>query len=61
MIALALLFINKQLQFWVLGAAATDVLRKGLEDLNSICEHVLTTFKVSLFQFLDKNYADETG
>ena len=29
------------------GDSATDVLKKGLEDLNSLCEVVLSTFKVS--------------
>ena len=30
------------------GVSAIDVLRKGLEDLQTLCDHVLDTFQVSL-------------
>lgn len=33
------------------GELATDVLKKGLKDLNSVCEHVLATFQSSVQDF----------
>lgn len=30
------------------GVPATEVLRKGLEDLHDLCEHVLHTFEASI-------------
>ena len=32
---------------YISGVSAIDVLRKGLEDLQTICDHVLDTFQVS--------------
>ena len=31
----------------VSGVSAIDVLRKGLEDLQTLCDHILDTFQVS--------------
>lgn len=31
----------------VSGVSAIDVLRKGLEDLQTVCDHILDTFQVS--------------
>lgn len=33
------------------GELGTDVLNKGLKDLNSVCEHVLATFQASVQDF----------
>ncbi|XP_071951693.1 DNA-directed RNA polymerases I and III subunit RPAC2-like [Antedon mediterranea] len=30
------------------GASTSDVLRKGLQDLSSLCEHVLSTYETSV-------------
>ena len=30
------------------GVAATEPLRRGLNELNDVCQHVLNTFQVSL-------------
>lgn len=38
--------VNLRIQTY--GKPATDVLRKGLKDLNSVCEHVLRTFESSI-------------
>nr|CAB3265026.1 DNA-directed RNA polymerase II subunit RPB11-a [Phallusia mammillata] len=42
------------------GAAVTEVLRKGLEDLHSVCQHVLTTFESAVEDYkhnTDQNVA----
>ena len=38
---------KKQLLQLLLGMPASDILRAGLSDLKSLCEHVLVTFEVS--------------
>ena len=35
-------------EFSPTGTPATDVLRKGLEDLHGLCDHVLHTFQVDI-------------
>ena len=34
--------------FYVSGKPAKDILKKGLKDLNAVCEHVLRTFEVGI-------------
>lgn len=39
------------LRIQTLGTSPDDVLRKGLEDLNAVCEHVLDTFENAAAEF----------
>ncbi|GBM38992.1 DNA-directed RNA polymerases I and III subunit RPAC2 [Araneus ventricosus] len=40
------------------GAAATDVLKKGLEDLQTLCDHMNTTFQNALEDYRDTKKDD---
>ncbi|KAK2168645.1 hypothetical protein LSH36_15g09000 [Paralvinella palmiformis] len=42
------------------GTSATVILKKGLEDLNSLCEHVLSTFKSSVKHYKKSQQHQET-
>ncbi|XP_045204968.1 DNA-directed RNA polymerases I and III subunit RPAC2-like [Mercenaria mercenaria] len=48
--------INFRVQTY--GKPATDVLRKGLKDLNTVCEHVLRTFETSVNEHKRRNQSD---
>ncbi|XP_052794659.1 DNA-directed RNA polymerases I and III subunit RPAC2-like isoform X2 [Mya arenaria] len=37
------------------GTPAKDVLKKGMKDLNSVCEHVLRTFETSINEHKRRN------
>lgn len=41
------------------GEEATEVLKKGLKDLNSVCEHVLDTFKTSVQEYKRRNISPD--
>lgn len=43
------------------GEPATDVLRKGLEDLDSLCRHVLKTFQREVKDFKIHLQQEESG
>ncbi len=38
---------------------ASDILRAGLSDLKSLCEHVLVTFEVSKTNYRWQSYHDK--
>ncbi|CAL1294158.1 unnamed protein product [Larinioides sclopetarius] len=40
------------------GAAATDVLKKGLEDLQTLCDHMKTTFESALKDYKETKKDD---
>ncbi|KAK6173014.1 hypothetical protein SNE40_016554 [Patella caerulea] len=48
--------INFRVQTY--GKPAVDILRKGLEDLNKMCEHVLQTFENSVSEFKESQPED---
>ncbi|XP_060583341.1 DNA-directed RNA polymerases I and III subunit RPAC2-like [Ruditapes philippinarum] len=48
--------INFRIQTY--GKPSIDVLRKGLKDLNTVCEHVLRTFETSINEHKRRNQSD---
>lgn len=41
------------------GDESTEVLKKGLKDLNSVCEHVLETFQSSVQEYKRRNFSSD--
>lgn len=48
--------INIRIQTY--GKPANEILRKGLKDLNIVCEHVLRTFETSVNEYRRRNQSN---
>ncbi|KAK2188395.1 hypothetical protein NP493_133g02008 [Ridgeia piscesae] len=42
------------------GTSATDVLKQGLSELTTVCDHILTTFETSVVYYKEMNPSSES-